>query len=161
MFNLNIICIGKIKEKFIQLGLSEYLKRLSYFCRLNIIEIPEYKLSSSPSASDINRCILEEEKALLSYILSKNTYKVCLDIYGDSYTSEQFSGFFLDLGVRGFNNISFFIGGSFGIGDKLKQICDKKISFSQMTFPHQLFRLLLVEQIYRAFSINNNGNYHK
>ncbi len=161
MFNLNIVCIGKIREKFIQLGLAEYLKRISYFCRLNILEIPEYKLSSSPTSSDINRCIFEEEKSLLSYISSKNTYKICLDIHGDSYTSEKFAEFFIDIGVRGFNNITFFIGGSFGIGNSFKKICDKKISFSQMTFPHQLFRLLLVEQIYRAFSINNNGNYHK
>lgn len=147
---IKIICVGKIKEKFFAQSIKEYEKRLSKYTKLEIIELPDYNY-------DVTKTLLEEGKNILSKI-KDNDFVVTLEINGKEMDSVMLSEF-IDKNLS--NNIVFVIGGSNGISSDVKQRSNFSLSFSKLTFPHQLFRILLLEQIYRSFKIINNESYHK
>lgn len=158
--NINIIAVGKIKEDFLKKALSEYEKRLSRFCKLSIIEIPDEAMSDRPSEGEKNAVLKKEGAKILSAI--KNTdVLVSLCVEGKQMKSEKFADFFKTKAVNGANTFTFIIGGSLGLLEEIKEKSNLKLSFSEMTFPHQLMRVILLEQIYRAFKINANESYHK
>lgn len=147
---IKIICIGKIKEKFLKDGINEYLKRISKYSKLEIIELEDESVGN----------ILEKEKdKILKYITGKE-YIITLEIDGNNISSTELSKKIEEVLIRN-SNITFIIGGSYGLHDDIKKISNYKLSFSKLTFPHQLFRMLLLEQIYRSFKITNNESYHK
>ena len=145
---ISIIAIGKLKEKFLVEGVEEYLKRLRLFAKMEVREIPEC------------RTIEEEGKKLLAQI-PKDSFVFVLDVAGTAITSENFAKKISALNLRGISNITFVIGGAFGISEEVKKISDFRLSLSEMTFTHQMARLILLEQIYRAFKINRGEPYHK
>ena len=157
---INIVCVGKIKEKYLKLGIDEFKKRLSKYCKLEIIELEDEK--APENLSDKEMLIIKEKEA--NKILSKikdNSYVIALAIDGKNLSSEELAETINKLGVRGISNITFVIGGSLGLSDEVLSRADYKLSFSKMTFPHQLMRLILLEQVYRAYRINNGEPYHK
>lgn len=160
MLKVNIICVGRLKEDYLRGACSEYSKRLSSFCKLTIIEINEYKLPDSPSESQINKALSEEGKAILSKI-SDRSFTVSMCIEGNHVSSEKLSAQIDSLCTDGISELNFIIGGSFGLSDEVKRSSDFKMSMSKMTFPHQLARVMLLEQIYRGFMIAKGGKYHK
>lgn len=158
MLHVNIYCVGKIKEQYLRDAIAEYSKRLSKFCILDIIELPDKAIPDKTNSS-IDQQIIDFESNQIIEKLPKNSYKIALDLTGKQYTSEEFASKISDL--QNYNStISFIIGGSLGMNNTLKNICNEKISFSKMTFPHQLMRLFLLEQIFRSFKILNNEKYH-
>jgi len=158
---IEILCVGKLKEKYWQDAAAEYSKRLGRFCTLKITELPEVRLQGS-SAADEAAVIEAESKALLAR-LDKGSASYCfaLAIKGKSLTSEELAEKTAALTLSGKSRIVFVIGGSLGLSKELLDACDMKLSFSAMTFPHQLMRVVLLEQIYRAFKINAGESYHK
>lgn len=158
MVHINIFCIGKVKEQFLRDAIAEYSKRLSKYCILNIIELPDMKIPDKLNSSIENQIIDFESNELISHFF-KSDYKICLDLSGKQYSSSQFASKLSALQFAS-SEISFIIGGSLGVNDTLKELCNEKICFSKMTFPHQLIRIFLLEQIFRAFKINNNEKYH-
>ena len=155
---VNIVAVGKIKEKFIKDAIEEYKKRLSKFCTLNIIEIDECVAKVENEAS-IKKSIDVESDAILEKI--KSGYVVALAIDGNEFSTIDLYKKIEDINISGVSEINFIIGGSYGLSDKVKQKSDLRLSFSKLTFPHQLFRVILLEQIYRVFKIKNNEPYHK
>ena len=155
---INIIAVGKIKEKFLKDAIDEYKKWISKFCNLNIIEINEC-VAKVEDKSNIKKSLEEEGKAILSKV--KNGYTVVLDIDGKEYSTLELSNIVNGIMLNGNSEISFIIGGSYGLSEDVKKTADLRLSFSRLTFPHQLFRLILIEQIYRVFKIVNNEPYHK
>lgn len=150
---IKIICVGKLKEKYFKDAVSEYLKRLGKYTKISLIELVDY------NDSDIKSCLAKERDAILNNIKEKDNV-VLLDVDGVSYSSPSFASFIND--ELSYNsNIVFVIGSSNGFDDEIYKRFRKRISFSKMTFPHQLFRVLLLEQIYRSFKIINNEKYHK
>ncbi len=147
-----IICIGKIKEKYLQEAIEEYQKRISKYTKLEIIELPDYNY-------DIKKTIKEESDNIMK-VLNKNDYNILLDINGSLLSSVELSDKINNILINN-SNITFIIGGSFGVSDEIKNMVNYKLSFSKMTFPHQLFRVILLEQIYRSFKIINHEEYHK
>ena len=160
MQNITVICIGKLKESYLRDAVSEYTKRLSGLCKLNIIELPAEKLSDNPSQKEIENVLESEGKKILEKI-PKGAYVYTMCIEGKQKTSEELSSEMDNLGVRGYSNVVFIIGGSFGISDKVKSVSDYRLSMSKMTFPHQVARVMLLEQIYRAIQISIGTKYHK
>ena len=160
MQTINIICIGKLKEQYLRDAQKEYAKRLTAFCKLNIIELDEYALPESPSEAQIKQGLEKEGKAILNKI-EKDAYVFALCIEGRQKDSPAFAGEIKRLAVEGNSNLTFIIGGSFGLSDEVKNRADQRFSMSDLTFPHQLARIMLIEQIYRAYQINLNGKYHK
>lgn len=160
MQNVTVICVGKLKEKFLRDALSEYQKRLSSFCQFNIIELNESRISQNPSQKEIENCLENEAKEILSKI-SDNAYVFALCIEGKGVTSEKFADMIEKAATNGKSNLNFIIGSSFGLSESVKKRADFRLSVSDMTFPHQLFRVMLLEQIYRAYSIINGSKYHK
>lgn len=158
--NITIATVGKIKEKYIKLGIDEFSKRLSKYCKLNIIEIPDEKAPEKLSEKEMEAVKNRESQKLLSKI-KDGSYLVALAIDGKNLSSEQLADKMSDITIRGNSHIVFVIGGSLGLSDELLNKADYKLSFSKMTFPHQLMRLILLEQIYRSFRINKNEPYHK
>ena len=158
MLTVNIICVGKLKEEYLRKAQSEYLKRLSSFCRGRVIEIPEFRLPDSPSAAEIEKGLISEGKALQAKCRG---FSVALCIEGEEIDSPSLAKKLNYLATRGESELSFLIGGSYGLSDQIKRQSNMRLSMSPMTFPHQLARIMLLEQIYRAFSINGNGKYHK
>ena len=149
---IKIICVGKIKESFIKEAINEYKKRISKYTNIEIIELDDYNY-------DVKKTLLTEYNSIVK-VMSKSDYKILLDINGNELDSVSFAKKINDtLTVN--SNITFIIGGSFGVLDELRSVVDYRLSFSKMTFPHQLFRVILLEQIYRAYKINNNEEYHK
>lgn len=146
---IKVICVGKIKEKFYQEAIQECLKRLTKYTKLKIIEVPDFSENA-----------LVKEASMIQKNLNEKEYIVTLEIEGKSNSSLEFSELIEKQMING-KNITFIIGGSYGLDDKIKQKADCHLSFSKLTFPHQLFRVLLLEQIYRAFKIMNNETYHK
>jgi len=147
---IKIICVGKIKEKFFKEAIGEYLKRLGKYTKIEIIEVADESVGN----------ILEKEKNnILKYINDKD-YIVTLEIEGNNLSSVEFSKKIENTMIN-YPNITFIIGGSLGLDDGIKKLSNYKLSFSKMTFPHQLFRIILLEQIYRSFKIINNESYHK
>ena len=158
--NITIITVGKLKEKYLKLAIDEYSKRLSRYCKLNIIELLDEQTPDNASEKDEIIIKDKEGKKILSKI-KDNMYVVVLDLKGKMISSEEFSKFLDDRGVKGDSNICFIIGGSLGLsGDVIKR-ANYSLCFSKMTFPHQLFRVMLLEQIYRAFRISCGEPYHK
>ena len=160
MVTINILCVGKIKEKFFKDAINEYSKRLSKYCNLNIIEVADSKVPDRVSDNLANQIKDEEADRMLSQ-LKKDTYLICLDLKGKEYTSPEFSDKISKLTVDGNSNITFVIGGTLGIGDKILNLSKEKICFSKMTFPHQLIRVFILEQLFRGFKIANGETYHR
>lgn len=150
---IKIICVGKIKEKFFQEAIKEYTKRLSKYTKLEIIEVEDMK-------GDNPQVIMNKEKDLILKKISDKDYIITLEIEGKELSSKEFSKY-LDQTFLNHSNITFIIGGSHGLDPQIKEMSHFKLSFSKMTFPHQLFRVLLLEQIYRSYKISNNESYHK
>ena len=159
MININIICVGKIKEKYLKDAIQEYSKRLSKYCKLSIIEIPDESIPDNVNDKMSNIIKEIEGKKILSHI--KNSYIIALDLKGTQYTSEEFSNKINNISLNFNSNISFIIGGSLGLSNEVVNSSNELLCFSKMTFPHQLIRVFLLEQIYRAFKILNNESYHK
>ncbi len=159
MEKLDIICVGTLKEKYLKELCAEYQKRLSRYCKITIKELPEYKVNQNPSQTEIDKALDIEGKAMLS-ACDDGAYKIALCIEGDMVSSEQLSKT-LDSAMLSRGKMALFIGSSHGICDSVKKACDKRISMSKMTFPHQLARGMLLEQIYRAYKIRNKEAYHK
>ena len=150
---IKIICVGKIKEKFFKAAIEEYLKRISKYTKLEIIEVSDY-------SGDNVDVILSKEKEQIMKHINDREYLITLEIEGKSMTSIEFAHT-LDNMASINPNITFIIGGSYGIHQDIKEKSNLKLSFSKLTFPRQLFRVILLEQIYRAFKILNNETYHK
>ena len=159
MISINIICVGKIKEKFFKGAILEYSKRLSKYCKLDILELPDEKIPDKSNPS-IENSIKEKECNNIINHLKTDSYIIALDLKGKELSSENFSKKLDDISMQN-SKITFIIGGSLGLTQNLLNMCNEKICFSQMTFPHQLIRIFLIEQIYRAFKISNNETYHK
>lgn len=159
MISINIICVGKLKEKYLKDAIDEYSKRLSKYCNLNIIEIADEKLLGKVNDS-IAKDIKQKECVKILNAIKKDSYVIALDLRGKQFTSEEFSKKIDEVPVRGFSNITFIIGGTLGLTEEVLNVSNEFISFSKMTFPHQLIRVFLLEQIFRAFKISNNETYH-
>lgn len=158
--NITVIAVGKIKEKFYTEALAEYSKRLSRYCSLKIVEVEDEKTPDGASEA-LNASIMKKEADSIRKHIPKDSYVISLAIEGKRYDSVGFADHIQKLGVNGRSNIVFLIGGSLGIDELLKKESGELISFSDMTFPHQLMRVILLEQIYRSFRIINNEPYHK
>lgn len=152
MLNVNVVCVGNLKEKFSKDTEKEYLKRLSKFCKLNVIELKEQ--------NKLSNITLIKEKEGEEIIKNLSSYNILCDLGGENLSSEEFANRLEKLALTN-SKITFVIGGSYGVSEKVKNACQTKISFSKMTFPHNLFRIMLLEQIYRAFTILNGVSYHK
>ena len=158
--NITVIGVGKIKEKYLKMGIDEFKKRLSKYCKLDIIELDDEKAPEKLSEKEMVMVKDKEGKKILSKV-KDNSYVIALAIDGKNLSSEELADKMSDLTVRGNSSITFVIGGSLGLSDAVLDRADYKLSFSKMTFPHQMMRLILLEQVYRAFRINNNEPYHK
>ena len=156
---IKIYAIGKIKD-FYKAGVDEYVKRISGYAKVEIIEVKDDSISDRPSESEITKAKDNEGKRVLP-LLKNGEYLIGLDLDKKEYTSEEFASFLNDRLVESGSNISFVIGGSYGLSDELKKRVNTSITLSKLTYPHQLARLVLLEQIYRAFKIINNETYHK
>ena len=150
---IKIICVGKIKEKYLVSAIEEYSKRLSKYTKIEIIELPDYDINNK----DV---VLEKEKENILKHLNNKDYIISLEIEGSELNSEEFAKKIDKIFITN-PNITFIIGGSYGLHNQIKNMSDFKLSFSKFTFPHQLFRVILLEQIYRVYKINNNESYHK
>lgn len=161
MLRINIICIGKIKEKYFTDAINEYAKRLSAFCKFQIVELAEEKIkSNTPNLSQIEEVIESEGKRIMQKI-NAGDYVVAMCIEGKMLSSEELSKTLDGVQINGKSTVDFIIGGSYGLSQAIKSRADLRLSMSKMTFPHQMARMILSEQIYRAFEISTNGKYHK
>ncbi|MBQ9950078.1 MAG: 23S rRNA (pseudouridine(1915)-N(3))-methyltransferase RlmH [Clostridia bacterium] len=156
---VRIICVGKLKEAYLRDAFSEYSKRISRFCSFEVTELSEYKLPDSPSEAQVQKAVAEESAVILRTI-QKNDYVIALDVGGTQLSSEEFSSR-MSAAFMNSSSIAFVIGGSNGYNDAVRARANLRLSFSKMTFPHQLFRIMLAEQIYRAFKIASGEKYHK
>lgn len=156
MVKINIVCIGKVKDKYIRDGIEEFSKRLSRYANFNVVE-----LSEEDDNKGIESAISKETERIINVINKKNqSYNILLDLKGKQKSSEEMAELLEKITIQK-SEINFIIGGSNGVGDELRRIVDCRLNFSLFTFPHQLMRLILAEQIYRWISINNNIKYHK
>lgn len=160
MININIICIGKLKEDYLRMACSEYRKRLGAFCKLTVTELTPAKLPDNPNEAQITAALNDEAERILAKI-SANDAVFAMCIEGKELSSEALSAKIDELAVSGFGSICFIIGGSHGLAPQVKQRAKIRLSMSPMTFPHQLARVMLLEQIYRSFMISSGGKYHK
>ena len=154
-----VVCIGKLKDAYLRNGVAEFVKRMRPYGGITITELNESKIGDKPSDADRKQVVDEEGERLLKAV-PKNAYTVLLDVYGKTMSSEDLAKTVAKLEVDGISEMSFIIGGAFGVSEALRQSVNYKLSFSPMTFTHQMVRLLLVEQIYRASKINRNEPYH-
>jgi len=159
LIKITLIALGKLKEKYLRDAVDEYKKRLSAYSKLDIVELEPIRLSDNPSKPEIDSALLKEAEAIIKKI-PQNSEVISLCIEGKELTSTAFSKKLGDLEDIG-KNITFIIGSSYGLSDKIKILSEFKLSLSQMTFPHQLFRVMLLEQVYRAFKIKEGSAYHK
>jgi 23S rRNA (pseudouridine1915-N3)-methyltransferase len=157
---LNIIAVGKLKEKYLKDGIAEYSKRLSRFCDLNIIEVPDEQAPESLSTAQELQVKKKEAERIFKHIKEGCTL-VVLDVRGDKFGSEEFAAKLQTFFVSGSSHITFVIGGSLGLDEELVKAANLRFSLSDLTFPHQLVRLVLLEQLFRAFKIINGEPYHK
>ena len=160
MLHITIICIGKLKEKYLQDAISEYSKRLSKYCCFNILELPDEKVPDNLNDSLANIIKEKEAEKIITHI-EKNSYIFTLDLKGKQFTSEEFSKKISGISLNSSSNITFIIGGTLGLSERVLNCSNELICFSKMTFPHQLIRVFLTEQIFRAFKISNNETYHR
>ena len=154
-----VICIGKLKDAYLRDGVVEFVKRMRPYGGITITELNESKIGDKPSDADRKQVVIEEGERLLKNV-PKNAYTVLLDVYGKTMSSEDLAKTVAKLEVDGISDMAFIVGGAFGVSDELRRLVNYKLSFSPMTFTHQMVRLLLVEQIYRASKINRNEPYH-
>lgn len=159
MINVTVIAVGKLKESYLREGCAEYVKRLGAYSKINVIEIDEEKISDNPSQTQID-CVIKKEGERILKKIPKNSAVIPLCIEGKEYSSPEFSSLIEKISLES-SSICFVIGGSFGLSDDVKVLGKVKLSFGKMTLPHQLARMVLLEQVYRAFSISNNSKYHK
>ncbi len=157
MVKINIVCVGKIKEDYFASGVQEYIKRLNRFAKVSVIEVKEKNIVQDPNPSEISEILKREGEDIKKYL---SGYVIALAIEGEKVSSESFSNKLKSVKDKQ-GEITFIIGGSYGIDSSVKALANEKISFSAMTFPHTLMRVILVEQIYRAFTIMEDGKYHK
>lgn len=158
--NISLICVGKIKEKFLADAIGEYSKRLSKYCKLDIIEVPDEKTPDNASAKLEEQIKEKEGESILKHI-KDNMFVIVLAINGKQLSSEELADYISNLGINGNSNIALIIGGSLGLSKEVLNRANYKLSFSKMTFPHQLMRVILLEQVYRSFRIINGEPYHK
>ncbi len=156
---VNILAVGKIKEAYLQSGMDEFTKRLQPYTKINIIEINDEKIPSNPSRAD-KKVVKNRESERIIDSLSERTYVIALDVKGKPMTSEGLARSIKNLQVRGYSSITFIIGGALGLGQAVLKKADYRLSLSHMTFTHQMARLILIEQVYRAFKINRGEPYH-
>ncbi|HIY16985.1 MAG TPA: 23S rRNA (pseudouridine(1915)-N(3))-methyltransferase RlmH [Candidatus Intestinimonas stercorigallinarum] len=160
MLDVHILCVGKLKEKFYTEAAAEYVKRLGGYCRLTLTELPEERLPKSPSRAQIDAA-LEKEAAAIRARLPQNASLVALCVEGKLRSSEELARLVADWSLSSAKHLVFLIGGSYGLHPSLKERAWVKLSMSPMTFPHHLARVMLLEQLYRAFKINEGSDYHK
>lgn len=158
--NIKIISVGKIKEKYLKSAIKEYSKRLSRYCKLSHIEVSDEKAPENLSQAEMEAVKDKEGEGILKSI-KDGTYIIALDIQGKMISSEEFAAKLDKLAIQGKSNIAFIIGGSLGLSKEVLKKADLKMSFSPMTFPHQLMKVVLLEQVYRGFRINRGEPYHK
>ena len=160
MLKVTILCVGKLKEEYWRMACAEYSKRMKRFADFSVIEVEEEKLPDYPSQAQIDNTLKKEGKRLISKIPDGSLIaSMCIE--GKQYSSVELAKTIENCAVEGKSSLVFIIGGSWGLSDEVKDISRIKISMSKMTFPHQLARVMLCEQIYRGFQINNGGKYHK
>ena len=157
---IKIICVGKLKEKYLTDGIAEYSKRIGRFAKVEITELADEKIPDNPSDAICEKILNTEGDKILSK-LGKDEYVIALCVEGKLLSSEELADKIANVTLMGNNTVTFIIGGSLGLAECVKDRADFKLSFSRMTFPHQLMRVVLAEQIYRAFKIINNESYHK
>ena len=157
---IDIICVGKVKEQYLRDAIAEYSKRLGRYCKLNILEVADEKTPEHASEG-VERQIKAKEGERIAKHIKPGAYVIALAIDGQQVTSEGFARKIDQLGIQGVSHIQFVIGGSIGMDDTILRQANYKLSFSKMTFPHQLMRVILLEQVYRAFKINAHEPYHK
>lgn len=157
---ITVVCVGKIKEKFFQGGIDEFTKRLSKYCKIEIVEVADEKTPDHASELEEKK-IKEKEAERMDKYLKKDAYKIALVIEGEMLDSEQLAKKIDQLGIGGVSHLIFIIGGSLGLSEEIRKKADYQLSFSKMTFPHQMMRLILLEQIYRSYRIINKEPYHK
>ena len=160
MQSVKIICVGKLKDAFFRDASDEYMKRLKGFCKAEIIEIPAANLPDDPNDAQISAALEKEAEGIIKKIPSGATI-VAMCVEGKLYSSEDMAKCIADASMRGNGDIAFIIGGSYGISERVKQMAGIRMSASKMTFPHRLFRVMLLEQIYRGYKINQGSKYHK
>lgn len=158
--NIQIVCIGKLKEKYWTEAVAEYSKRLSRFCTLEIVELKESRLPDKASEAE-EKLVKQEEGREILKAIKPGSFVITLEILGKQFDSPQLAEKISQLSLEGKSSIAFVIGGSLGLSEEVSKRADFKLSFSKMTFPHQMMRVILLEQIYRAFKINRNETYHK
>ena len=156
---ITIVAAGKIKEKYLSEGIGEFMKRLRPYAQVQIVEIGEEKMKENPSEAEKEKTLTKEGERLLRQV-PEGSHLIVLDVYGKNMSSEELAADIDKLGLEGKSNITFLIGGAFGLSKEVRRAADELLSFSKMTFTHQMVRLLLVEQIYRAFKINRGEKYH-
>lgn len=161
MLNVDLIVVGKLKESYFREACAEYVKRLGAFCKLKITEIPESRLPDDPSEKEIKAALSAEAKAMRNLLSGKDCFNIALCIEGTRLSSEKLAEKIEGVSVSGKSTLNFVIGSSFGIDEEIKKMCGLRLSMSEMTFPHMLARVMILEQIYRAFQILNGGKYHK
>lgn len=157
--NINIICLGKLKEKFLTDGVNEYLKRINKYAVIKIIELPDENIPENASLKEIKNIQKSEAEKIKKNIKTQD-YTIALDLTGKQMSSEEFANKIQDITVKGFSTINFIIGGTTGLAREIVANCNFVFSFSKLTFPHQLIRLFLSEQIFRAFKIIHHEKYH-
>lgn len=160
MFEITLICVGKLKEKFYKDATDEYVKRLKAFCKINVIELPEVRLPESPSQAEI-KLGLEKEAAHICENIPKGAWFCIFTPEGQMLTSEALADKLQHIKTTGISSACFLIGSSFGIAESVKKVANYSLSFSPMTFPHHLARIMALEQLYRAESIQHGAKYHK
>ncbi|MBU5592324.1 23S rRNA (pseudouridine(1915)-N(3))-methyltransferase RlmH [Clostridium sp. MSJ-4] len=158
--NITIISVGKIKEKYLKDAIEEYSKRLKRYCKLDIVELSDEKTPDNASKKEELQIKAKEGEAILKQI-KENMFVIALDLKGKMISSEDLAFFIEDLGIKGESNLAFVIGGSLGLSQEVLERANYKLCFSKMTFPHQLFRVMLLEQVYRGFRIIKGEPYHK
>ena len=160
MLNIKIICVGKLKEKFYIAAAAEYIKRLGALCRLEVEELPESRLSAQPSAAEVEAALRKEGESIALRIPS-GALTVALCVEGKQLSSLRFSQFLEACALKGRSKLCFLIGSSVGLSEEVKEKAEVRMSMSEMTFPHHLARIMLLEQLYRAFQIRDGSKYHK
>ncbi|MEI6285711.1 MAG: 23S rRNA (pseudouridine(1915)-N(3))-methyltransferase RlmH [Bacillota bacterium] len=156
---ITIVAVGKIKEQYLRAGIAEYLKRLTAYCKLDIVELAEERMPENPGDKEKAACLLKEGARIVQNVRS-GSFCIALDVISKQFSSEELANEFERLAISGQSDLTFIIGGAFGLSDVVRERSQLLLSFSKMTFTHQMIRLLLVEQIYRAFKISKGEKYH-
>lgn len=160
MLSVTLLCVGKLKESYWREACAEYCKRLGAFCRIAVTEVDEERTPANPSEAQLAAC-MESEGKRIEALIPAGAFVAALCIEGKGLSSPELSGVLENAAVSGKSSVVFIIGGSYGLWERVKERAQVKLSMSRMTFPHQLARVMLLEQIYRAFQISTNGKYHK